>query len=451
MNADGGINTQGWEDASHRAIHETALKVKALVRGFYGQDPDYSYLMGCSGAGRDGYASAQNHPEDFDGIFIGAPGINWTQLLGGAMNYPQIVIQRDLGGTPLTAGQRALVSAAAVSACDTNLNGQHDGYITDPAQCRYDPTKDASVLCPSSGGTNATASCLSTVQATAVSKIWYGMTEDGSVPDPQVDNGQNAFPTSKQLWFGTPHGTDLAWLGGGPTDPPFFGPFPVAPNTLALILQNPRYGLGPGPTQFLNPTGNGQDAWKSLTYIDLANAFYQGVSLQPWFGHMNASDPDLTAFQRNGGKILTWHGTNDTVVPLGGTVNYYERSAALTGGYVETQKFHRFFSVPGIGHCAGLSVDGISGVSPAAADKVPYFATDPLGLGGSAAPQDWFERLKNWVENGVAPDSIVMTSLDGTNSRPVCPYPRKVAYLGGDRNAAASYACRQIGIGVHPV
>ena len=170
------------------------------------------------------------HPHDFDGIFIGAPAVNWTQFLGGYDNYPQIVIQRDLGGTPLTAAQRDLVSAAAVSACDAQLNGQHDGYITDPSACRYDPTKDASVLCTASGGSNATASCLSTVQATAVNKIWYGQTVDGSVPDPQFDVGQNPQRPDTQLWFGTPRGTNLAALGG-------IAPFFISANTLPLILQ----------------------------------------------------------------------------------------------------------------------------------------------------------------------------------------------------------------------
>lgn len=440
MDADGGINRQGWEDASHRAIHEMAVKVKSLAKGFYGQAQDYAYLMGCSGAGRDGYASAQTHPEDFDGIFIGAPAINWTQFIGGYENYPRAVVEQDLGGVHLTAAQRELVSAAAVSACDSRLNGEHDGYITDPSQCRYDPTRDASVLCVGSGGSNAGSSCLSTVQATAVNKMWYGQTVDGSVPDPQVDNGQSPSLAPKQLWFGIPHGTDLASLSAAPAEPPFFGPFPIAANTLPLILQDPKYGIGSGPAQFRNPTGNGQDLWKSLGYADLANVFHRGVALQSAFANMNANNPDLTAFQRKGGKILTWHGTNDVVIPFGGTVHYYERSAAVTGGFAQTQAFHRFFPVPGVAHCTGFAADGRSGTSPAAASKVPYFKNPPELL--RAGPREWFGVLRDWVEHGKAPDAIVMTSADGTNSRPVCPYPQKLAYLGGDRNAATSYSCR---------
>ncbi|MBA5770755.1 tannase/feruloyl esterase family alpha/beta hydrolase, partial [Escherichia coli] len=74
----------------------------------------------------------------------------------------------------------ALLSGAAVSACDS-VGGQHLGYLTDPAQCRYDPAQDANVLC--SGvkigavtGTNTTAECVTAAQATAMNKTWYGMT-----------------------------------------------------------------------------------------------------------------------------------------------------------------------------------------------------------------------------------------------------------------------------------
>ena len=329
-----------------------------------------------------------------------------------------------------------------MSACDAQLNGQHDGYITDPSACRYDPTKDASVLCTASGGSNATASCLSTVQATAVNKIWYGQTVDGSVPDPQFDVGQNPQRPDTQLWFGTPRGTDLAFLAGGPSDPPFFGPFWIPTNTLPLILQDPKYGLGaPNPFEFMNATGNGQDAWKSLGYQDLAHVFYRGIALQPWFGHINSDNPDLRAFRRRGGKILTWHGTNDTVIPYGGSVNYYTRSAAVTGGTAKTQDFHRLFLVPGIGHCGTFAKDGLGGVSPAAALKVPYFEAG-AALDLEAGPREWFARLKSWVEHGTAPDAIVMKSLDGSNTRPVCAYPKTVAYVGGDTNKVASYACR---------
>jgi feruloyl esterase len=54
-----------------------------------------------------------------------------------------------------------------------------------------------------------------------------------------------------------------------------------------------------------------------------------------------------------------------------------------------------------------------------------------------------FSALVDWVENGVAPASIVVTSTDGTVSYPICVYPQKITWNGvGPAQAASSYSCR---------
>ena len=51
----------------------------------------------------------------------------------------------------------------------------------------------------------------------------------------------------------------------------------------------------------------------------------------------------------------------------------------------------------------------------------------------------------NWVENGVAPNTILATKSlpDGsTESRPLCPYPAEAKYIGsGSTNDAANFVC----------
>ncbi len=55
--------------------------------------------------------------------------------------------------------------------------------------------------------------------------------------------------------------------------------------------------------------------------------------------------------------------------------------------------------------------------------------------------------LARWVEDGVAPTSIIATryAADGTTitrQRPACAYPQIAVYNGsGDINAASSFAC----------
>lgn len=429
MSPDGTINKTLWTDFASRAIHEQAVKTKALATAYYGSAPKNMYFEGGSTGGRQGLNLAQNNPADYDGIIANYPAINWSRFITAEL-YPQIVFQRDLGGTPLTTAQQDLVSNAAIAACDV-VGGQHLGYILDPSACTYDPTTDAAVLCTADGGSNSTAACVSKTQATAVNKIWYGMTSDGSVPSPAVDNGwaqaaTSALPGSgTQRWFGQTRGTSLyaAFFSifgiNGLTSPN--GPFAIAPDQVALELQTPAIA----EPSFRNATGNGQSLWKSLSYAQLANAFDRGVALQADFGNINTDNPDLSAFKNRGGKMLTWHGLADEVIMPQGTVNYYNRVAAQMGGLASVQNFYRLYLVPGLGHG---SPNGTS--NPAAAP--PNFT-----------PAQMYGLLTNWVENGVAPDQITLQSSAGsvTKSRPICVYPKKATYTSGDPNTAASYTC----------
>jgi feruloyl esterase len=75
--------------------------------------------------------------------------------------------------------------------------------------------------------------------------------------------------------------------------------------------------------------------------------------------------------------------------------------------------------------------------------------------GGNAATDqiDMLTPMVNWIENGVAPDSIVasgrnfsstlgtLTGLPTTRSRPLCAYPKTLRYVGptgGDISIASN-------------
>jgi feruloyl esterase len=54
-----------------------------------------------------------------------------------------------------------------------------------------------------------------------------------------------------------------------------------------------------------------------------------------------------------------------------------------------------------------------------------------------------FTALVNWVEKAAAPSSIVLSSADGSVTRPICLYPQKAVHDGsGPVAAAASYHCQ---------
>ncbi len=422
MNPDGTINQTLWNDFSVRGIHEMAVKTKALTAAYYGRVQKYAYWDGFSTGGRQGHKEAQANPADFDGILAGAPAFNWTRFITNEL-YPQVVYQRDLGGVNLTTAQLTSVSNAANASCDV-VGGQHLNYVKDPSTCRYDPTTDASVLCTASGGTNATASCVTTVQANAVNKIWYGQTRDGSVPSPAVDNSWSVTLATNQLWYGLTRGANLTALAGAT-------PFTISSDVTALELQNPTIAT----PSFTNATGNGADGWKLLSYAQLANAQDRGIALQADFANINTDNPDLSAFRDAGHKMLMYHGLADVLIMPQGSVQYYNRVATALGGIPAIQSFYRFYLVPGMQHGLG------NGSSNAAANPpLPAGALAPTG--GSQL----YGVLTAWVENGTVPGRIeiaspVTTANPTAATAPICPYPQKGTYTAGSPLSSASYTC----------
>jgi feruloyl esterase len=421
MNPDGSINTVLWNDFAQRGIHEMAVRTKQITKAFYGKAAKYSYWDGFSTGGRQAHKLAQLHPDDFDGILAGAPAFNWTRFITSEL-YPQIVVQRDLGGVSLTAGKLSLLGNAAIKACDV-VNGQHLGYVPDPSECRYDPTNDASVICVANGGTNTTADCATPLQAQAMNKIWYGLTRDGTAPPPSADNSWSVHVGGNHLWYGLTRGTNVGSLAGAT-------PFTIATDLVALEMQNPTLAT----TSFVNATGNGANGWKSLSYAQLANAYDNGLTLQSSFAHINTDDANLRPFRRSGGKMLMYHGLGDILIMPQGSINYYERVLREMDGLREVQKFYRFFLVPGMTHGIGNGT-----ANPNANPPLP-------GIAGTDGTTQLYDVLTDWVEKGIAPrridiSSAVTPAFPVAKSRPICAYPKKAMYVGGDINAASSYVC----------
>ncbi len=426
MNPDGSPNTTLWTDHSTRSIHELALKTKALAAAYYLKPAKYVYYGGCSGGGRTGYAAAQSHPEDFDGIYVEAPSINQTQFKAGDQPWSTFVTLRDLGGVVLTANQSNLLTAATIAGCDTALNGKHEGYLSDPSQCSYDPSTDRAVLCVSDGGTNATSSCVSKVQAVAVNKMWYGPTTDGTVPLPAADNGFNVVRAPNHLWWGLPRGVNLLQITQTPE-----GLVADGVAQITLSLQDPKVGTT-GNFLFKNASGNGADGWKHLSYQEYANAMLAGKALnEPYFASIDTNDPDLSAFREAGGKMITLVGLADGIVPPLAAVEYYNRASVVAGGLAKQQRFHRLFLEPGRGHCNNVNGYG-----------QPVQTEPKLNQGGGDTLRtELFDAMVHWVERGTAPTTFIANTDDNKITRPVCMYPTKLTYLGGDTDLAASYAC----------
>ena len=224
--------------------------------------------------------------------------------------------------------------------------------------------------------------CLTPTEAEAIDMIWDG---------PRNTKGQ-------KIWFGLDRGTNIGSLNGT--------------NPFAL-----------GVTQFHWDMHDRTFDWKTVgidEYADVARAGSRNIAdVTDTFG-------DLDKYRKAGGKLLTMVGANDNLIMPRGVIHYYRQMASEMAkphlkhhapDFEGLQDFYRLFRAPGVGHCSG---------------------------GSGPQPQGLFDALVNWVENGVAPESILATqTVSGVpRSRPLCPYPQTAIYNGsGSTNDAANFHC----------
>jgi len=137
---------------------------------------------------------------------------------------------------------------------------------------------------------------------------------------------------------------------------------------------------------------------------------------------LNATSPNLRAFESRGGKLIHYHGYSDPDVPPRSSIDYYEQVAHYFGGRAHVETFYRLFMVPGMGHCEG---------------------------GPGANSFDMLSALERWVEQDLRPLRIVATKYindDVTKpvvrTHPLCPYPQVARYTGVvSPDDAARYTC----------
>lgn len=354
-------------DFAWRSEHEMTLTAKAIINEFYGSGPRYSYWNGCSTGGRQGLMEAQRFPDDFDGIIAGAPANPRTRLGAWHMWLGHAALKDPASRLP--ADLYPVIHRAVLDACDAK-DGVTDGVLTNPPSCRFDP---AVLQCRGEDS----GACLSAAQVDAVRKLYS--------PARHARTGAELFP-------GWEPGSELGWGAG------IGGPDPYAPT-----LDHYRYIV------FQDP------AWDWRTFdFDSHVTLAQKVDNKT----IDADDPNLKAFQGRGGKLLMYHGWNDTSVAPQGTVRYYSSVLDTMGGEAKTLNWTRLFMAPGMGHCGG-------GEGPNRFDMVT--------------------ALEQWVEQGKAPERITASQVtDGkpVRTRPLCPYPQVAKYRGtGSADAAENFVC----------
>lgn len=336
-----GENPQLRIDFAYRANHATALVAKALILAFYGQAPRFSYFSGCSDGGREALVEAERYPRDFDGIAAGAPAMNF-QVQNSFYHAWQYRSNTDADGRHiLLASKLPVLHRAVLAACDA-LDGLKDGLISDPRACHFDP---AAAAC--AAGAKDTSSCLTTAEVEAARKLYAG---------PSDAEGHH-------FTIGGPQaGSELSWAGVYVPDSPdgqIMSQMAAAGSSQYVIF--PELS-----------TEEGDIAQFAFTQAHFARLW----ALHPLY---DATDTDLAPFQKNGGKLILWHGWSDPHISPINSIAFYGAVQKQLGKQ-RADTFVRLFLFPGMYHCGG---------------------------GDGFSQFDVLTPLMSWVEGGSAPEKII--------------------------------------------
>ncbi len=374
--------------ASYPKVRDVSVE---LMKRAYGKAPDKMYFVGSSEGGREGLTMAQRYPNAFDGIFARVPVINWTLLqFGGASNGAA-----TFGDAWIKPAQVKLVHDAVLGACDA-ADGLADRIVSDAAGCRarFDVTK---LRCAAGAIAD---SCLSDAQVRAVQTLHSPLRAPVALA-----NGVNEYPAYP--------------LGG--EDTPAFGP---TGGWRAWWTGNAAPTQPPGPSQGIAWTfGSGA---LSHFYLQQPTADPRGLDMrtiqarvQDISALMDSTNPDLSAFQARGGKIMLLENMADYAQSPYAGINYHA-SVVQRLGRERVDSFFKLYAAPGVDH-VGSGAPGL---------------VDVLGA------------LTAWVERGQAPAGLhlaeqnVKPPFTTIRTRPLCEWPMWPKYTGGgDANAASSFTC----------
>jgi feruloyl esterase len=290
-------NMQAITNYGYRGVHLTAVAAKKIVTAYYGKDPKYSYLCGCSGGGYAGLANAQRFPDDFDGIASGAPGTYFIHHAARAIWS----WQANKPGTPgyIPPEKDKLLWQPVVAACDP-LDGVTDGLIENPLACKFDFKK---IQCEAGKDLDT---CLTPAQVLTAEKL-YGPMNDAA--------GKEIYPATA---LGTPVSDEAL-----ETRAKFYAAF-----WRDAVFDDAQWDMS---------TFKVEDVAKADGMLGSA---------------LISANPDLSPYKNHGGKLIIYHGWDDPGVSPLNSLEYFQ-SVEKRLGQKATNDFVRLFLMPGMFHCGG--------------------------------------------------------------------------------------------------
>ena len=407
------LNDEAMNNLGYMQMKKTHDAAMVLVERLYGSRPRYNYYIGSSQGGREALTVAQRYPADYDGISATVPIVGFSTL----MLAPELIrIQEKPAANWVTLAKVNAIRGEFMRQCDT-LDGLADGIINNYPACRaiFDVTQGKKGRHPWTA-----KRCPGNVDPNPADSSAAACLTDGQAATLEFTYSRYAFATPLA------HGTKTFGMWVPNTDPSGSG-----------LIVNARYRGQEGASDtapmhsHLGALGVTGFLMKNLSAnpLDYVEGGPLSARRLEVSRVLDSTNPDLSAFEQRGGKMIVTIGTNDTLASPGAQLDYYQALIDKMSRRT-VDRFARLFVMPQTGH--GLSgtsytVDGTGKAIPA--NPVPN-RFDQAGL------------LFDWVEKHTAPPLSVVVNA-GDRSLPLCSYPTYPKYISGPVESATSYRCER--------
>jgi feruloyl esterase len=413
------LNEEAIRNLGYLQMKKTHDAVMVIIERIYNERPRFSYYVGGSQGGREGLMVAQRYPADYDGIISDVPIVSLSTL----MLAPELIrIQEKPLSAWVTPDKAGAIRTEFLRQCD-KLDGLSDGIINNYMASRtiFDVTDGSGPADP-----------------------WAALREpDGKDQKPEVTSAPDRLTDGQiktlefiysRLRFKSPLANGVRsfgmWLPS--IDPESFGtisPARYKGQEGAPDNAQVHSGLGVlGVTGFLMKDLSANP----LDYTEDKAMLKRRKQVSEW---LDATDPDLNAFYKHGGKIIITVGTQDFIASSGAQLDYCQ-SLLDKMGQNKLDKFARLYVVPQGGH-------GLSGRSYKMNGDGESVTVRNIPAPNSS---DKMDLIISWVEEGIAPAKTLVIDTDGRiGVKPegkgylLCSYPEYPKYTGGAQDQVSSY------------
>lgn len=331
----GKLNRELYENWRIRSTHNMTIFGKAIAEILHNRTVKYSYMNGGSGGGRQSLMEVQNYPEDYDGVWASCPAINWHAFLMGGL-WPKIVMN-EYGHI---------------------LNAKKNKFFLD-------------VIHESNGGKESYYHLEDIVAFDAKSCIGQ-KTKGGIITE------QDALVMNEILKGPRRADGSFIWHGFRPGVKNWQSVIPIGTYYYPLLGKKVKpFILGPLYMKWI--TEDSKSKFDNLKIKEYGELYDKG--LEKFIDNMG-DNPNIDDFVNAGGKLIIDHGIDDPLIPVDGTLEYFDKLYRHFGSQDKLDEFFRLYITPGDNHgnCWG----------------------NGPGLTESAGLQ----ALIAWVEEGKAPEEI---------------------------------------------